>query len=41
MGNNQKKSHLSSSFIREQDSPFMVRVLKKVDVFSFIPVPKD
>jgi hypothetical protein len=41
MGNNHKKSHLSSSFVREENSPFMVRLLKKVDVFSFIPVPID
>lgn len=37
-----EKSRMSDSFIREeQSSNFCVNILKKVDIFSFIPVPKD
>ena len=33
---------LSSSFINETDtSPWYVKAMRKIDIFSFIPVPKD
>jgi len=32
---------MKESFIQEGQSPLPIRILKKIDIFSFIPVPKD
>lgn len=32
---------MKDSFIREEQPNICLRVLKKIDIFSFIPVPKD